>query len=67
MLRVSYVYFLTMSDAAAAAPADATTKSNDASVSMKVAPPPECPPVDKHKKRFEIKKWNAVTLWAWGT
>ncbi|TPX62407.1 hypothetical protein PhCBS80983_g00436 [Powellomyces hirtus] len=19
------------------------------------------------KKRFEVKKWNAVALWAWGT
>lgn len=21
----------------------------------------------KGKKRFEVKKWNAVALWAWGT
>ncbi len=21
----------------------------------------------KKNKRFEIKKWNAVALWAWGT
>ena len=23
--------------------------------------------VSKRPKRFEIKKWNAVALWAWGT
>ena len=33
-------------------------------------PPPVCPVVGDEKavkKRFEIKKWNAVALWAWGT
>ena len=24
-------------------------------------------PSSKKPKRFEIKKWNAVALWAWGT
>lgn len=24
-------------------------------------------PSSKKPKRFEIKKWNAVSLWAWGS
>jgi E3 ubiquitin-protein ligase RBX1 len=42
------------------------------------APPPPAPAGEgssaagpsssrKPNKRFEIKKWNAVALWAWGT
>lgn len=25
------------------------------------------PSLTKRPKRFEIKKWNAVALWAWGS
>jgi hypothetical protein len=24
------------------------------------------PASEDNKKRFEVKKWNAVALWAWG-
>ncbi|CAI8015440.1 RING-box protein 1A, partial [Geodia barretti] len=26
----------------------------------------EAAPAIRDKKRFEVKKWNAVALWAWG-
>jgi len=31
------------------------------------APNAETPAEDRPKPRFEIKKYNAVALWAWGT
>lgn len=31
------------------------------------SPPSSSSAIVKKPKRFEIKKWNAVALWAWGT
>lgn len=38
----------------------------DSSSQMEVDKQPLAPPSTQEKKRFELKKWNAVALWAWG-
>ncbi|KAI9875078.1 MAG: RING-box protein 1, partial [Watsoniomyces obsoletus] len=42
--------------------ADAESKPN---VASKVAKAPAAEAEGSNKKKFEVKKWNAVALWAW--
>lgn len=45
----------------------ADDKSGAAIVAEKTTKAPYWAGADKSKQRFEIKKYNAVALWAWGT
>jgi len=54
-----------MEDTAAATSAAAAADSSAAAASASAAPAPPAGDNKPAKKIFEVKKWNAVSLWAW--